>query len=97
MFIPGAMDGAGAGDAVAAAGGGVLVFTGRGVAVGIPGIGAIVGCAAAAGDAAVTMENRATAQRVRIEDDLCKTAGILRARRSSSHPATSMSSYPRKR
>jgi hypothetical protein len=69
MFIPGAivMPGigavGGAGDDFAGAGAGVLFCLGAGVA-GIPGIGAIVGCAESAGDAVKAIENAAMAKRV---------------------------------
>ena len=54
----------GGGDAFGAAGVGALFFTGAGVAIGIPGMGAIVGCAAIPGDAVRTIENTAMAKRV---------------------------------
>ncbi|HWT07327.1 MAG TPA: hypothetical protein VN224_16290 [Xanthomonadales bacterium] len=63
IVMPGIGAIVGTGDAFAAAGLGVLFFTGAGVAVGIPGMGAIVGWAATPGGAASAIENAVTARR----------------------------------
>ena len=51
--------------AIVAAGGGVAFFAGAGVAVAIPGMGAIAaGCAARAGDVAMTIKTAAIMKRI---------------------------------
>ena len=70
VVIPGigaivaAGDGFADGAAGAGVGVGVFFFAGAGVAIGIPGMGAIVGCAATAGEVVRVMRNAATAKRV---------------------------------
>jgi hypothetical protein len=68
MFIPGAMEpvgGDGLGAAVVAvAGVGVGFFTGAGVAMGMPGIGAMVDCAAIPGDTVSRVKTAATLKRM---------------------------------
>ena len=66
MFIPGAIDvigtgvGRGLGVIVMPGIGAGVLFLGAGVDIGMPGIGAMVGCAATPGDAVTTIENAAT-------------------------------------
>ena len=79
--IPGVGAIVGAGDVFAGAGAGVRFFIGAGVAIGIPGMGAIVGCAATPGDAVRAIENaiEATAKRTAGKGTSGMTAGAYYA------------------
>ena len=74
IVMPGTGAIVGTGDAFAGAGAGVAFVAGAGVAIGMPGMGAIVGCAAKAGEMVEAIKTAATAKRVASKRTSCWTA-----------------------